>query len=73
MLISDEDDFDRNLATANLELLVANAGSDNPAVQLNAVQSARKLLSSDRNPPIDALIESDILPVLVRCLECHDR
>jgi hypothetical protein len=72
-LISDEDDFDRNLAAANLELLVANAGSDNPAVQLNAVQSARKLLSSDRNPPIDALIESDILPILVRCLECHDK
>jgi hypothetical protein len=72
-LISDEDDFDRNLATTNLELLVANASSDNPAVQLNAVQSARKLLSSDRNPPIDALIESDILPILVRCLEYHDK
>jgi len=72
-LVSDEDDFDRNLATANLEQLVANAGSDDPAVQLNAVQSARKLLSSDRNPPIDALIESGILPILVRCLECHDK
>jgi hypothetical protein len=73
VFISDEDDFDRNLASTNLEQLVANAGSNDPAVQLNAVQSARKLLSSDRNPPIDALIESGILPILVRCLECHDR
>nr|CAD7444818.1 unnamed protein product [Timema bartmani] len=69
---TDEDDIERSLATTNLEQLVANAASDNPPVQLNAVQSARKLLSSDRNPPIDALIESGILPILVRCLECHD-
>ena len=60
------------MASTNLEQLVASAGSDNPVVQLNAVQSARKLLSSDRNPPIDALIESGILPILVRCLESHD-
>ena len=32
------------------------------------MQAARKLLSSDRNPPIDALIQSGILPVLVGCL-----
>ncbi|CDW54741.1 importin subunit alpha 4 [Trichuris trichiura] len=31
----------------------------------------RKLLSSDRNPPIDGLIKSGILPILVKCL-CHD-
>ena len=39
---------------------------------LAAVQAARKLLSSDRNPPIDALINSGILPVLVKCLEAND-
>lgn len=49
------------------------AGSADPVEQLQAVQSARKLLSSDRNPPIDPLIESGILPILVRCLEQHDR
>ncbi|KAG7267157.1 hypothetical protein CRUP_009412 [Coryphaenoides rupestris] len=31
-----------------------------------------KLLSSDRNPPIDDLIKSGILPILVRCLERDD-
>ena len=44
------------------------AKSTDPAKQLAAVQAARKLLSSDRNPPIDALIQSGILPVLVGCL-----
>uniref|UniRef100_A0A452R0U2 Importin subunit alpha n=1 Tax=Ursus americanus TaxID=9643 RepID=A0A452R0U2_URSAM len=49
-----------------------NATSDNPVVQLSAVQAARKLLSSDRNPPIDDLIKSGILPILVKCLERDD-
>lgn len=71
--LTDEDDIEKSLAATNLEQLVANAAcADNPVVQLNAVQAARKLLSSDRNPPIDALISSGILPILVRCLENHD-
>ncbi|CAL8238379.1 unnamed protein product [Lota lota] len=45
---------------------------DNAVVQLSAVQAARKLLSSDRNPPIDDLIKSGILPILVKCLERDD-
>ncbi|XP_011865765.1 PREDICTED: importin subunit alpha-3 [Vollenhovia emeryi] len=69
---TDEDDIDKQLAKINLEELVAKAGSLDPTVQLQAVQSARKLLSSDRNPPIDPLIESGILPILVRCLEQHN-
>ncbi|KAL6447907.1 importin subunit alpha-3 isoform X2 [Cataglyphis hispanica] len=68
---TDEDDIDKHLSKISLEELVAKAGSSDPAVQLQAVQSARKLLSSDRNPPIDPLIESGILPILVRCLEQH--
>jgi len=42
----------------NLTEIVNNAKSDNETIQLNAVQQARKLLSSDRNPPIDDLIGS---------------
>ncbi len=69
---TDEDDLRDNLTTASLETIVEKARSSEPATQLAAVQAARKLLSSDRNPPIDALINSGILPVLVHCLECAD-
>lgn len=69
---TDEDDNEKNLAKINLKELVKKAESPNPVEQLQAVQSARKLLSSDRNPPIDPLIESGILPILVRCLEQHN-
>ncbi|KAJ8975995.1 hypothetical protein NQ317_006292 [Molorchus minor] len=70
---SDDDDIEKCILNSNLEQLVAQADADdNPPLQLMAVQSARKLLSSDRNPPIDALIESGILPILVKCLERHD-
>lgn len=54
--------------TQNLQAIVQNAASSEPSVQLSAVQAARKLLSSDRNPPIDDLISSGILPILVDCL-----
>ncbi|KAL7304022.1 hypothetical protein TKK_0003492 [Trichogramma kaykai] len=69
---TDEEDIDKQLAKTNLEELVLKADSSDPAEQLQAVQAARKLLSSDRNPPIDPLIDSGILPILVRCLEKHD-
>lgn len=54
---------------ANLQEIVLQAQSPDPEVQMQAVTHARKLLSSDRNPPIDDLISSGILPILVRCLE----
>ncbi|KAL5004120.1 hypothetical protein ScPMuIL_017576 [Solemya velum] len=52
----------------SLQTIVENATSAEPTVQLSAIQAARKLLSSDRNPPIDDLISSGILPILVQCL-----
>ncbi|KAH9592646.1 Importin subunit alpha, variant 2 [Schistosoma haematobium] len=56
----------------NLESIVANAENEDPAVRLLVVQSARKLLSSDRNPPIDELINAGMLPKLVACLTSED-
>jgi len=69
---TDDEDLRENLSTASLETIVEKARSADQATQLAAVQAARKLLSSDRNPPIDALINSGILPVLVKCLEDID-
>lgn len=56
----------------SLEMIVQNACSDQQPLQLAAVQAARKLLSSDRNPPIDDFIGSGILPILVACLHNDD-
>lgn len=56
--------------TATIAELVANAQqSVDPTLKLNAVQAARKLLSSDKNPPIDQIIEANMLPILVDCLD----
>lgn len=66
--LDDDDENTVNLASISLEKLVLDAASPDLTVQLAAVQSARKLLSSDRNPPIDRLIQSGILPILVNCL-----
>jgi len=58
--------------TLSLHEIVLNAKSEDTVTQLTAVQQARKLLSSDRNPPIDDLIRSGILPILVNCLKRKD-
>jgi hypothetical protein len=70
---SDSPDDDDLLSSSSLRRLVQTAGNDDdPEEQLQAVQTARRLLSSDRNPPIDELIKSGILPILVKCLERDD-
>lgn len=73
-LTSDDEEDLPSPADSNrrLEQIVEGASSTDANVQLSAVQSARKLLSSDRNPPIDDLIQSGILPILVHCLKQHD-
>lgn len=70
---TDEDEIERTLASTDLKELVMNAANgENPDVQLAAVQQCRKLLSSDKNPPIDELIATGILPILVQCLSRAD-
>ena len=71
--VSDDDEGDKQLTADKLASIVANAASEDETIKLAAVQAARKLLSSDRNPPIDDLIQSGILPILVKCLESDDR
>lgn len=70
---TDEDDIDRTLASTDLQELVMKAANvEDPVAQLAAVQQCRKLLSSDKNPPIDELIKTGILPILVQCLSRAD-
>ncbi|XP_066542465.1 importin subunit alpha-4-like isoform X2 [Hoplias malabaricus] len=69
----DSSDVDSDLkGNFTLESILQDATSNNSVLQLSAVQAARKLLSSDRNPPIDDLVRSGILPVLVQCLDRDD-
>jgi len=58
---------------ASISDLVANSQSPDPTIKLNAVQLARKLLSSDKNPPIDQIIDAGMLPILVECLKQDDQ
>jgi hypothetical protein len=67
---SEEELKNRNATIAEL---VANSISPDPLIRLNAVQAVRKLLSSDKNPPIDQIIEASMLPVLVECLTKDDQ
>lgn len=68
-----ENENDDGRVRPNLADIVLNAKSQNTETQLKAIQAARKLLSSDRNPPIDDLINSGILPILVESLERDDQ
>lgn len=65
-------DRDGHTPKQQLALISEDAKSEDHKKQLVAVQSARKLLSSDRNPPIDELIESNMLPTLIQCLSYWD-
>lgn len=60
------DKFDDDLI--DLQEIIRTSISDEYSVRYQAVRSARKLLSDGENPPIDDLIESNFIKVLVDCL-----
>lgn len=51
--------------------LVAALNSGNEALALEATSAFRKMLSIERNPPIDAVLEANVLPVLISFLSVH--
>lgn len=59
-------------AVMSLEEIVRGLTSGEPECQLEATQSARKILSRERHPPIDAMIQAGVVPVLVHSLERDD-
>lgn len=66
-------DEDAKTRQTSVQEIVMNSQAADPIVKLNAIQAARKLLSSDKNPPIDQIIEANMLPVLVECLSRDDQ
>jgi hypothetical protein len=52
----------------NLNDIISKSQNSDLTIRFEGIRSARKLLSIDRNPPIDDLINLNFLPILVQCL-----
>lgn len=63
-----ESDDREGRLTSNLQEILTKTSNTNPEIRFEGVRAARKLLSIDRNPPIDDLIQANILPILVESL-----
>lgn len=59
--------------TLKLEDILNYVHSGNPQKEFTAVQAARKMLSREKNPPIDSMIAMGIVPICVRFLSHFDR
>jgi hypothetical protein len=62
-----EDDREGN-SSLNLHDLFLKAQSEDPTNRFEAIRSTRKLLSIDRNPPIDEIIQFNFLSIFVKYL-----
>lgn len=51
------------------EIMDLIANPHKPELQFAAVQAIRKMLSRERNPPIDAVIDMGLVPTLILFLE----
>lgn len=60
-------------AGLKFEEIMTYINSGNPQKEFAAVQAARKMLSREKNPPIDKMIGLGIVPVCVKFLEKFDR
>jgi hypothetical protein len=57
----------------SLPAIISNINSPSPEAQFSGVQSCRKLLSKEKNPPIDAVIGSGVVSKLVEFLARADK
>lgn len=54
---------------ASLEEIISHMQCSDPTLVHRATQAARKMLSQERNPPIDSLISHGIVPICVEFLD----
>ncbi|KAM6424244.1 importin subunit alpha-8 isoform 2-T3 [Liasis olivaceus] len=70
--LSPEKEEKNMVAQLSLTEIVEVIQSEDPFLQLKAAQAVRKLLSKQKNPPINQVIESGVIPKLVEFLYHHD-
>lgn len=56
-----------------MDEILVNIQSKNPMHQFNAVQAIRKMLSREKNPPIDVVINMNFVPTLIKFLEDFEK
>lgn len=61
------------LSTMPMDEILICLASNNPTQQFQAVQSIRKMLSREKNPPIDIVIQMNLVPVLIKFLEDFEK
>lgn len=59
--------------TTSIDEIVNGMKSSDETVQLQATQACRKMLSREKNPPIDNMIKRGIVPRCVEFLDCHHK
>ncbi|XP_031826535.1 karyopherin subunit alpha [Nomia melanderi] len=57
--------------STSIDEIVAGMGCSDETIQLQATQACRKMLSREKNPPINNMIQCGIVPRCVQFLDCH--
>ena len=60
-------------AFRTLEEIMAGMRGKDPLTIFDATQAARKMLSRERNPPIEAMVKSGLVPLCVKFLESDSK
>eukprot|EP00771_Trimastix_marina_P001518 gnl/Trimastix_PCT/2599.p1 GENE.gnl/Trimastix_PCT/2599~~gnl/Trimastix_PCT/2599.p1 ORF type:complete len:593 (+),score=183.00 gnl/Trimastix_PCT/2599:62-1840(+) len=57
---------------ANLPSLVQGIRSDTPSIQYECTRLIRRLLSVEKNPPIQQVVDAGVIPIFINFLKRHD-
>jgi len=52
----------------SIDEIITGMNSGNEQIQLQAVQACRKMLSREKNPPIDEMINKGVVPLCIQFL-----
>lgn len=60
-------------STLTVEEIFEGMRSDDELRIFAATQAARKMLSRERNPPIDVMVQHGIVPICTTFLDCYEK